>query len=173
MSFLNDMAYRFTIAPRLKRLKRLLPEAKIYPAGSRYVCSPPSWFTDVDFLVHAEDDIKWKLLWAGYKESHYTERYFGAGDDFTAWRKRSVNLIVTSKQHYADSFNTATHICKSRNVLTKWHRVIVHQTLRGDQQFNVYHQVLESTLRDLLTNFISPHRKAIIAAYRAKHGLIG
>lgn len=167
---LSDIAYYWTIAPRLKRLQRLLPEAKIYPAGSRYVCSPPKWFTDIDFLVYGEISNSILAL-AGYKESTF-DGYFGPVDDFTAWRKGSINLVVSSKLKYVTSFNLATHICKSFNVMKKFYRIVIHQTLRGDTSFHVYHWELEPQVRMLLINMIGPHGAAIRAAYRAKHGLM-
>lgn len=175
MSLLQKLAYHLTIKPRLNRLKKLLPEARIHPAGSRYVCSPPVMRTDIDFLVYTEKSTETflTLVEAGYKKSEVAS-YRGMTDssEFDAWRKGAVNLIVTSSLHYAETFQTATSICKTYNVREKWHRVIIHETLRGNDLIGDSISDLMPPLRQLILPFRGVHSNAIHKAYRAKHGLV-
>lgn len=171
MSLLSSIVYNLTIRPRLIKLKKLLPEAKILPAGSRYVCDPPIMNTDVDFLVFSVDSVGIKLLSAGYAQTPFTDyRGLIMGDDFYAWRRGVVNLIVTSSVKYAEGFHTATHICKTRNVRDKWHRVLIHEAIRGNMT-TLDIEDMGADLKMLLANFNGPYGHAIHKAYRVQHEL--
>lgn len=178
MSYLQDFIYWATIKPRLKKLQRLLPEAKIYPAGSRYVCNPPRFFTDVDFVVyseHAVEDILYtnkykKSSWSDYRGVHLT---YGAEGEFTAWRRGRINLIVALTWNYAERFNVATHICRSRNIREKWQRIVVHEALRGNWLRNrAGTPGLPPDLFDFLESLQGPYGNSIYQAYRAQHDLL-
>jgi hypothetical protein len=169
---LNEVVYWLTIAPRLRGLQRLLPEARIHPTGSRYVCSPPVMGTDIDFLVYDPSNIDDILVAAGYVKSPFTEYHNSsrAVDDFDAWRKGKVNLIVTRTLNYALPFHTATFVCKRDNITEKCMRVAVHEALRGNENEMCF---LDPTgdLFKWLEKFISPHRMTLIKIYRAQQGL--
>lgn len=182
MSLLNNIAYFLTIKPRMMYLKKLLPEAKIRPAGSRYVCNPPHYGTDVDFLVYSGVPIHGKLTSMGYRETPWKD-YFGQEDGkFRSWRRRSVNLVVTTDLKYAESFDTGAYLAKKYNLRRKAQRVFVHEVLRGGykqpeiererrkhagRDFSRGH----GELLDLLAGFASPYGYALMKAYRAKHRL--
>jgi hypothetical protein len=173
MSLLSSIVYNLTIRPRLIKLKKLLPEAKIHPAGSRYVCDPPVMATDVDFLVFSADSVDCKLLSAGYVETPFADyRGLVLSGDFSAYRRGVVNLIVTSSVKYAEGFHTATHICKSRNVRDKWYRVLIHEAVRG-KMTTIDIEDIGADLKMLLANFNGPYGHAIHKAYRAQYELGG
>lgn len=169
----NTLSYMLTVRPRLMKLKAQLPECQIHPAGSRYVCSPPVYGTDIDFLIYAPLDVGPKLEFLGFKKSMFTEYFKSPNqiDDFWAWRRRNVNLIVSSSLKYAETFHTATHICKSRNLKYKEHRVAVHEALRGNWEQHKYLVAEGNPLHSYLEAFNGPHGFALQKAYRAKHGL--
>ena len=167
MSLLQKLVYHLTIKPRLNKLKKLLPEAIIQPTGSRYVCDPPVMGTDIDFLVYSEVDVDSTLLVAGYAKTIL--QYPMDGDQFNAWRRNKENLIVTSSVKYAEGFHTATHICKTKNIRSKFARVLIHEALRGTWDDAILWD--DKQLRDLLASFNGPYGHAIHQAYRAQHGL--
>ncbi len=169
----SEIVFWLTIKPRMRNLQRLLPEASVHPTGSRYVCNPPVLNTDIDFLVFCEDDVSSALLAAGYKKSNYRE-YFSRGEidvnAFAAWRRGKVNLIVTSNVKYAETFHTATYICKQQNVEHKYQRVTIHEVVRGTMPAD--HVVWNDELKALLASFQGEHGHAIHKLYRVQHGLV-
>lgn len=168
---LNSLAYWLTIAPRKRALQRLLPEARIHPAGSRYVCDPPVMNTDIDFLVYSETHINGKLVLGGYKMTSL-EEYAHVIDKskFKCWRRGKVNLIVTHDRPFAEAFQTGTYISRVFNVGAKRTRVVIHGTLRGEDwafEFaNTNPQIVQ-----LLEKFSGPNGNTMHKAYRAQHGL--
>lgn len=171
---LGNISYMCTIRPRLMKLRALLPEAKIHPAGSRYVCSPPVYGTDIDFLIWSPvADIGAKLTLMGFEKSQFTEYFksWNSIDDFWAWRRHNVNLIVTRSQCYAETFHTATHICKAKNLRHKEHRIAVHEGLRGNWEEHRYLVAEDNPLRSYIEQFTGPYGPTLQKAYRAKHGL--
>jgi len=166
---LNSIVFWLTIKPRMALLQRQFPEVRIYPAGSRYVCSPPVISTDVDFLVYTKKSIDQKLEAIGFKKSQ-SENYRKTEDhdDFWAWRRREVNLIVTSSANYAETFDTATHICKRFNVRDKWERICLHEALRKGVNT---HRVHNGEVYELVGSLIGPYGVPLRKAYRAQHNL--
>lgn len=171
----SKLIYWTTIKPRLITLKSILPEAKIHPAGSRYVCEPPILGTDIDFLIYTVDSIDHILFHHKYKKSHISEYHVIDDDDleFQAWRKGKVNLIVTSSLAYAESFHTATHICKKWNLKGKGDRVWVHEALRNNENPPSYWTCPHADLLSLLNSLTGTYGRAMQKAYRAKHQLEG
>lgn len=175
MRVLQEVAYWLTIWPRLKRLKKLLPNAKIYPCGSRYVCNPPVMHTDVDFLVYSEAGVSRKLEAAGWDNATWQD-YCGnisADDSFVSWRKGSVNLIVMTSKRGADRFNVATHISRAYNIRPKYARVLVYEALRRHPEWSAIKAWLADypKLITFLENANGANGNAVIAIYRAQHGL--
>lgn len=171
MRLLADITYFLTIRPRLNRLRKLLPEAKIYPCGSRYVCSPPVMFTDIDFLVYCEDNLGTELILNGYAVSSKNEYLNGQGDIFFSWRKGPVNLIVTSSKAFMEAHIAATHICKTRNFQRKYSRILVYEALRGTFERAEVLKYLDRDLAVFLENANGPYGRAIIKAYIIQKGL--
>lgn len=101
--------------------------------GSRATCSPPPMDTDEDYLV----EIPWSFWGPGkvydaiqeagfYKDGKV---YSGQLGHFESWRKGTVNLILTGDPVFAAKHRTATHVCKSLNLLSKSDRVMVFQAI--------------------------------------------
>ena len=178
MNLLNELVYFLTIKPRLNRLKKLLPEASIYPCGSRYVCSPPVLLTDIDFLVYSERELEVKLGKLGYRKSMVNNGYGTMVNaypdrDFLSLRKGKVNLIVTNDKKFANGWVVATHICKANNFKWKYHRIQVYEALRGNFDPNSFSmEFFDRELIDLLASFNGYYGNTMTQAYRAQHGLI-
>ena len=177
MSVLQEIAYHLTIRPRMYFLKKLLPEALIVPCGSRYVCNPPVYGTDVDFLVYSECSIHDRLVKARYKKQVYVH-YAGQGSDFDSWRRGAVNLIVTSDKKFAERHRIATHVCRSRNIRDKFNRIVVYETLRGGTDYigalkDTYPSAvnLDDDLKNMLLGVSGPYGNTLCKVYMAQHGL--
>lgn len=174
MGFLSWFAYKFTIKPRMEKLKNLLPKASIYPTGSRYTCNPPYWRTDVDFLVYSEEDVNTRIIKAGYRMS-VLQYPVQAPCDFRSWRKGKVNLIVTSKEFFKDRHIIATHHCKIKNFIRKIDRVAVHEFIRGplpdhyDGTLNPFE--FDRDTLNLIASINGPHGNTICQMYKIQHGL--
>ncbi len=178
MKLLQELVYFLTIRPKIKKLKKLLPEAEIYPTGSRYVCNPPVLSTDIDFLVYDELNIDLELARAGYMITSLVD-YIGSGINgsadwpFTCWRKGRLNLIVTPSRRFADRHVMATFICKEYNVRDKIARVFIHEVLRGNANPQDYKIVFNNKeLPALLLKFTGPNGPTMIEVFRAQKGLI-
>lgn len=171
--FWHDTVYWLTVRPRLNRLKRLLPDAEIYPCGSRYVCNPPVLLTDIDFLVYCEAEIGLELGRTGYSYSTFQGYFHSGHSDFISWRKGSINLIVTHSKKYMVDHNLATSICKTKNIRAKYHRIIIHEALRGNTVFidEIMPDNFNHELRNFLLQANGPFGHAIRKAYMVQNGL--
>lgn len=168
MTILSELVYWFTIKPYLWKLQRLLPEAKIHPTGSRYICDPPVMNTDIDFLIYTEKCIDEILIIGNFKKTPFVDYVNNSPVKFDAWRKGKINLIVTSTLEYTERFQTATYICKMENIKNKWARVCIHEALRHNCKD--YYSIPKQ-LHTLLKSFNGPYGNVLHQAYRAKHGL--
>lgn len=171
MGIMRKLVWHLSIVPRMRRLKKLLPQADVYPTGSRYICDPPYLWTDVDFLIYSKTDIDSVLLKAGYEKSVFTYNANANADDFDAWRKGKENLIVTQKKEYADSFVAATYWCRERNILSKGIRVYVHECFRGNNGGVDHPGCFSDVEAQFLNSLTTAYGRVLVQAYRAKHGL--
>lgn len=112
----------------------------IVPVGSRITCNPPPMDTDEDFLVLVEDkrDAVEYLKWLGFEYSADPERVaeYERLNETSQWSFTSlvfgdVNYIVTDSPFFFERFLTATHICKTLNLLNKADRILVFEGVRG------------------------------------------
>jgi hypothetical protein len=113
----------------------------IVPVGSGVTCSPPPRDTDEDFLLFVDNmnDAALKLIDIGFS-SHMTHEQFedykslmgATGGKFTSLRLGDVNYIVTENPFFFDRFLTATHICKTLNVMEKQHRILIFHAVFGE-----------------------------------------
>lgn len=96
-----------------------------HPTGSRYICNPPVMDTDEDYICFIfEDD---KLTKAGFdKTSSEGEEYEGLSE-FTTWRYKHYNLVVTENREFFDLFVSATEKAKEKNILDKNERIKLFQ----------------------------------------------
>lgn len=173
---LSSLVYWLTIKPRIIRLQKLLPDAKIHPVGSRYVCHPPVMNTDIDLLVlELTENFCWvKLLNAGYKKTTDIDKYIGGGN-FTTWRRGKVNLIVSVDLEFVEGFQTGTHICKQFNIRDKDQRILIHASFRKNEYFpaSLKEAKVSEQIQTLLANFNNgPHGNTLHKVYRAQQGLV-
>lgn len=113
----------------------------IVPVGSRVTCSPPPTDTDEDFLLLVENmnDAASKLIDIGFS-AYMTHEQFEdykalhgvSRGRFTSLRLGDVNYIVTESAFFFDRFLTATHICKTMNVMDKQHRILIFHAVFGE-----------------------------------------
>lgn len=110
------------------------------PVGSRVTCDPPPTDTDEDYLLLVKDkDATVKaLLSIGFEHSIDPEKVkaYEALNETSQWRFSSlwmgdVNYIVTDSEFFFERFLTATHVCKSLNLLRKEDRIMVFDAIRG------------------------------------------
>jgi hypothetical protein len=113
----------------------------IVPVGSRVTCSPPPMDTDEDFLLLVEDltEAVQKLKSIGFstnmtdeQEEEYKKLSMVSGGRFKSLRFGDVNYIVTQSAFFFDRFMTATHICKTLNVMDKKQRVLIFDGVFGE-----------------------------------------
>jgi len=117
----------------------------IVPVGSRVTCSPPPIDTDEDFLLLVENmnDAVSKLVDIGFS-AHMTDEQIEEYKSlsgvscgrFKSLRFGDVNYIITESCFFFDRFLTATHICKTMNVLDKQQRILIFHAVFGDSYLN-------------------------------------
>jgi hypothetical protein len=173
--WLRDLVYHTTIVPRMKWLQHQLPDVKIFPFGSRYVCNPPTMDTDIDFLVYSKNNITSKLERLGYKlRDYYYGNRPGAGRwKFTSWRKGKVNLVVSSSKELIEVDVIAAHICRRYNIRHKDGRIIVHEAMRGSyhQEAEIGFNILYPEVAELLSKLCGTNGNTMIKAYKAIHNV--
>ena len=117
----------------------------IVPVGSRVTCSPPPTDTDEDYLllVADMDDAVSRLIDVGFstnmtpdQERDYIELQRATNSRFRSVRLGDLNYIVTESAFFFDRFLTATHICKTMNVMDKQHRILIFHGVFGDSYLN-------------------------------------
>lgn len=113
----------------IKYLVKKLPiDTLIEYSGSRVICDPIPMDTDIDVVIYSDQDkfVDNLIRKEGFKPCS------GAvyENDFTAFRKGTVNIIhIHSKEGY-DKFMLATGIAKRLNLTNKDHRIILFQSIR-------------------------------------------
>ena len=119
--------------------------AIVVPVGSRVTCSPPPMDTDEDFLLLVEDldEAVKKLKEIGFdtgmtkeQEDEYVSFQRTSGGRFKSLRFGDVNYIVTQSAFFFDRFLTATHICKTLNVMDKKQRILIFSGVFGDSHLD-------------------------------------
>ena len=117
----------------------------IVPVGSRVTCSPPPMDTDEDFLLLVENmnDSVVKLFDIGFsphmtpeQADEYRNLRSATGGKFASLRFGDINYIITESAFFFDRFLTATHICKTMNVMDKQHRILIFHGVFGDSYLN-------------------------------------
>ncbi len=114
--------------------------AIIVPVGSRITCNPPPMDTDEDFLVLVQNKREAILglkemgfeysadpeVAAEYERMNETSQW-----SFTSMFLGHVNYIVTDSAFFFERFLTATHVCKTLNLMNKADRILVFEAARG------------------------------------------
>lgn len=114
--------------------------AIVVPVGSRITCNPPPMDTDEDFLVLVEDkeaaikglrSLGFEYSADPVKLAEYERLNETSQWSFTSLFFGDVNYIVTDSPFFFERFLTATHICKTLNLLNKADRILVFEGVRG------------------------------------------
>lgn len=114
--------------------------AIVVPVGSRVTCNPPPTDTDEDYLVLVKDKVAAiaGLLAIGFefsadpvKDAEYAKMNETSQYRFTSLWMGDINYIVTDSEFFFERFLTATHICKTLNLLNKADRIMVFEAVRG------------------------------------------
>jgi hypothetical protein len=117
-----------------------LSSAIVVPVGSRVTCNPPPTDTDEDYLILVQNK---KAAVAALKsigfESPQTQdqidRYEKLNEvsqwSFSSLRFGDINYIVTESEFFFERFLTATHVCKSLNLMDKSDRIMVFDAVLG------------------------------------------
>jgi hypothetical protein len=126
----------------------------------------------MDFTVWDENDgIHLVLKKAGFKKTHSDDYRQTARWKFETYRKGKVNLIVAGSAEFYERQAVATHICKRFNLLCKFHRVFVHEAIRGEVEWSGtehWNPKMSQELVDLLMGLTGPHKDVLYAAYKAR-----
>ena len=138
--------------------------AIVVPVGSRVTCNPPPTDTDEDYLVLVKDKVAAiaGLLAIGFefsgdpaKNAEYMKMNETSQYRFTSLWMGSVNYIVTDSEFFFERFLTATHICKTLNLLNKADRVMGFEAVRGAS----FHQQVVPEWQPKLGDW-KPHAKS-------------
>lgn len=113
--------------------------AVVVKVGSRVTCNPPPTDTDEDYLVYVKDlsAAVNGLTSMGFERSstlEQIEKYedMGAGIlRFTSLWFGDLNYIVTDDWLFFERFLTATHVCKTLNLMRKEDRILVFNAIKG------------------------------------------
>jgi len=139
------------------------------PVGSRVTCNPPPTDTDQDILCLVNpDEEEGFFMWIekhGW-EFEGDEKY--EMDEFTSYRKTvdddEMNLIITTKPEWFDSFLDATRECKEKNVLTKEGRIAVfdlHMKKKKTIKKNIMKQIAAEQQASAAYNMASLQNQAL------------
>ena len=101
---------------------------KVWPTGSRYICSPPVLTTDDDYVVLVEAGWEPELTEKGFTYTPTELQYVSMGS-FVSLRKGDINYIVTQSQVFFDRFRAATELAKSLNLSDKNERVALFRSV--------------------------------------------
>jgi len=132
--------------------------AIVVPVGSRVTCNPPPTDTDEDYLVLTKDkEAAVKALQVmGFEYStdpekiaEYNRLGETSGYSFVSLFFGDINYIVTDSVFFFERFLTATHVCKTLNLLKKEERVMVHEAIRGVSVQRQHGKWLEAGVRRL------------------------
>lgn len=97
-----------------------------HPTGSRYICNPAPFDTDMDIVCLGTDELRMALDLAGATIDGNPEQYEGM-HDFMSMRLGFVNVIITEKPSFYKKFVEATEMAKEKNLLKKSDRISLFQ----------------------------------------------
>lgn len=114
--------------------------AIVVPVGSRVTCNPPPTDTDEDYLVLVKDkgaavrglkSIGFEFSADPEKMARYEAMNKTSRWSFTSLWFGDVNYIVTDNIFFFERFLTATHVCRTLNLLKKEDRIMVFDAVMG------------------------------------------
>lgn len=115
--------------------------AIVVPVGSRVTCNPPPTDTDEDYLILTKDreatinglmSIGFEYSADPEKVAEYEEMNKSSQNSFVSLWFGDMNYIITDSAFFFERFLTATHICKTLNLLRKEDRILVFAGVRGE-----------------------------------------
>ena len=107
-------------------ITKLLDKVCIYwhPTGSRFTCYPPVMDTDEDYVcLMTDEDMLYDIGFVCTTQEDTTYEL----SDFTTWRHKDINLVVTSSLPFYEKFVEATNEAKRLNLLDKAERIRLFQ----------------------------------------------
>lgn len=109
-------------------IARLLDKVCIYwhPTGSRFTCDPPVMNTDEDYVcLMTDEEVLSDLGFVCTTQDDDTYEM----SDFSTWRHKHYNLVVTGSLAFYEKFVEATKEAKSKNILDKGSRIRLFQKI--------------------------------------------
>lgn len=112
-------------------IDQIKKRGKVLATGSRVICNPPPLDTDEDWLLlldgPAFDESVVLLLEMDFSTS---ELYLGQEDNrFRAFKKGSLNILLTKDSKFFAAFSAATFVAKKLNLLKKNDRIMLFQAV--------------------------------------------
>ncbi|MBY5553692.1 hypothetical protein J0664_06230 [Rhizobium leguminosarum] len=107
-------------------ISRILDKVCIYwhPTGSRFICDPPVMDTDEDYVcLMTDEDVLFDL---GFNCTTQEDPTYELSD-FSTWRHKHYNLVVTGNLPFYEKFVAATNEAKEKNILDKGERIQLFQ----------------------------------------------
>lgn len=100
--------------------------------GSSYICDPPVFDTDTDYVLLCSEGYEKSLRDKGFEcstsESAACIEYESMGN-FLSYRKGNDNYIVTTDVEFYVKFVNATRLAKRLNLLKKEDRIALFQAI--------------------------------------------
>ena len=109
-------------------ITKLLDKVCVYwhPTGSRFTCDPPVMDTDEDYVcLMTDEDVLFDLGFTCTTQEDTTYEL----SDFTTWRHKHLNLVVTESLPFFEKFVEATNEAKRLNILEKGERIKLFQKM--------------------------------------------
>jgi hypothetical protein len=110
-----------------------LSGAVVVPVGSRVTCDPPPTDTDEDYLVLVKNRqaavAGLKAIGFEYSSTPEQIEKYEQMNFSSQWKFTS--LWFGDSQFFFERFLTATHVCKTLNLLKKEDRIMVFEAIRG------------------------------------------
>lgn len=109
-------------------ITKLLDKVCIYwhPTGSRFTCNPPVMNTDEDYVCLMTDESV--LLDLGFMCTTEDDGTYEMSE-FSTWRYKHFNLVVTGDLPFYEKFVEATMEAKRQNLLKKADRIKLFQKI--------------------------------------------
>jgi hypothetical protein len=123
--------------------------------------------TDEDFLLLVDDirvsvknlkEMGFSTEMTPAEEEEYFELQRVSGRNFHSLRFGITNYIITDSHFFFERFLTATHICKTLNLMEKPQRVMVFNGIFGDS----YHAEIDGMNKDVKRKIKDGIQKEVI-----------
>lgn len=128
----------------------------VVPVGSRVTCDPPVMHTDEDYLVLVKNmqeaivalqSLGFELPKTEEEKKEYVKMGLTSQYSFQSMRFGDVNYIITEDAFFFERFLTASHVCKTLNILNKEDRITVFEAVRGHSFAREFYPEWDGKLR--------------------------